>query len=247
MTTPEPGPVVPVVDLNMTWNGCKMVGLGHTYPKGQNPGTPPSDWPPATGGVGSDVYVEAYQCERVSWGPYERPMTMVMESHTNLDPPEACRVGGWDTFQALASWWVSDRELADFMRTTYGIPVHHGAIDFLNETGQATSTFTATWNETGTEPSSMKASQVNQAEGHSLAALRFFWDWGNGTAMLDLQQDKQYSIAPTYVVQATMNPPMLLSSLGLPRMVARGAAVPHATLTGDLVLFGDRTCEEPLP
>lgn len=245
-TTPDPWPVVPAVPLNVTWNGCKLIGLGHTYPKGENPGTPPSGWPPATRGVGSDVHVEAYHCERVSWGAFERPMTMVMEAHTNLDPPTDCRVGDWDTFEALESWWVSDRELADFMRATYGIPVHHGAIDFLTESDATTSTFTATWNETGTEPSSMKGSQVNQAEGTNNAALRFFWDWGNGTAMLNLQQDKRYSAAPTYAIQATMNPPMLLSELGLPQMVARGLIAPNVTLTGELVLFGDRTCTRPL-
>lgn len=246
-TTTTPGPETGKIPLNMTFNDCKYAGIGWTYPKGQNPGHPPSGWPPATGGVGSDVYVEAYKCERAQWGRFVRPVSMVMESHTNLDPPDGpCREGEWDAFKALESWWVNDREFADFMRTTYGIPVHYGAIDLLEEADAETTTYTFTWNETGTEPSSLKGVQVNQFEQTRVDHFRYFWDWGNGTAMLDTPLSLSRAFTQPELVQGTMNPPMLLSNLGVPTLPYRGQIVPLASFTGEIVMFGDRTCEQPL-
>lgn len=249
-TPPVPPPPVPplpsMIALNVTMNACKGIQLAHTYPRGQNPGEPPANWPPATGGVGSDVFVAAFDCERINWGAFERPATMVLEYHTNLDPPTACREGEWERLAALASWWVNDRELADFLATAYGMPVRYGAVDMEEQSDGSTVTLTATWNTTGTEPSSMTSTEVRQGEGSLNYLTRLFWARGNGTAMLTLDRQATFSNLQPPVVQGVMNPPMLLSGLGLPVFAARGELMPEVVLQGDLALFEDYACERPL-
>jgi hypothetical protein len=54
-----------------------------------------------------------------------------------------------------------------------------------------------------------------------------------------------YADVQPYIIQAEMNPPMLLSEPDLPILPLRGQVMPSVELSGALTMFGDRVCEQP--
>jgi hypothetical protein len=171
---------------------------------------------------------------------------MVLEYHNNLDPPESCRSTDYDVKDALWSWWLNDRELATFLKETYNLPVHYGTVEIPMEADAVKTTITATWNETGSKPSSLTSSQVNEPTGSIPIAFRFHWNVGNGTGMLDLKTMNTYSSAQPFVIQAEMNPPMLNSQSKTPVLFGVGQVMPSVEMTGTFTLFSDRECKQPI-
>jgi hypothetical protein len=211
------------------------------------PGRPPAGWPPAPGGVGSDTYVDAFQCARVSWGPYERgPINMIMETHTNLDAPAKCRTGTFDVQEALASWWVGDADLAVYLNKTLGLNVRHANVDIKTTTMSGTTAISATWSDESSKPSSMASQEIDQAEGTLPLVHRIFWNAHGGIVQFDLRNAPTFSNLQPAVIPTTMNPPMLNSQLPSPFM-ARATLAPQDSVTGTLVHYGDLQCAQPLP
>ncbi|MCA1812272.1 MAG: hypothetical protein LC623_09735, partial [Halobacteriales archaeon] len=134
-------PRPPVVVENQTyarevhWDDCQGWESGWKYGPAAPPGSHHNPkWSDPEVGLFVTVVTEAMDCQRVSWGPFERPVRMIWETHDWQEIPESCFSGPNEpnadvtVGRALASFWVNDTQLADYLQQTYpGLPVYYSA------------------------------------------------------------------------------------------------------------------------
>jgi hypothetical protein len=251
---PEPtlSPIPPTVQaspsLNVShWDMCTGLFSALSYPRGTGPASPPPNW---TGNpdLGQDVSQLALDCQRVGWGPFERPARMVWEVHNNAPAPTACAQGNYSRFFIVTRVFLDDPELAAFLSTTYGLPIHLSTIwhNVTTENNQQHDVWT--WIPTGYQASWMDNWRFNSSEfdTNDVYRNRYAWDHGSGIALMDENTRREWG-ANSIVTPGQMNPPMLNANTnGLP-YAGRGTLWDN--LEGEFTFkkFGDYACEKPLP
>ncbi len=219
---------------------------GVTWPADTNPARPPANWSADQGGVGSDLSLYLLSCERFNWGPFERPLKMILELHTNMTPPASCTKGSYEYFQVLNSIWVDDPQVATFLASNLSLPVHLSAIT-MQTAGTPGLTFTANWSwrpETG-QPSDVATTIALGYETHGSARERIAWVAQGRVSLLDMQQTLSGYLPEAVLTPGHMRPPMLLSKMGDP-YPGDGDLYSSGDVEGTLYRFADDQCKEPI-
>jgi hypothetical protein len=227
--------------------GTDCVGLGSafTWPGQTGPGSHPSGWAPQ-GHVGSDVHVDLFRCTRLSWGAFERPVSLLVETHDMFDAPDSCRQGQFDTTFMMNSIWINDTQVAAWLNQTYGMPARYGSIDYQLETTSGLESHRWRWNVPGGEASfiSFNTSQIHLQPDQYIHR----WYWYNATAVSFINwTDKWQSSDGQGITPGEMHPPMLYSQSYTPNpYLGQGGVLYSESFEGDIHRFGDLACEKPL-
>lgn len=184
-------------------------------------------------------------CGHLSLGAFERgPIHVLFESHTNVNIPVACLDSPPATNYAeiLRGIWFDDPEVAAFLAANWSMPVHVGEFTFSETTQQGASIFGWTWNESGSEPSSLQYGRTETAEGGNPLPWRYFWHDGVSAFMLDMVMDEHRPLATPPPVIGSLKPPMTPID---PYAGIFSLVDPGAIYTATLHKFQDLRCSEP--
>ena len=230
---------------DIQWTNCRSLRDVFVYP-----GSPPRaqqdpTWDPPLPFV-TYVWLLMIECERVSWGPFERPMRMVLEYHNDAQPPDSCSPPpGQPTNGAmLAGLWVNDPAFADYVKANYdGIAVYYSDIQNNVSTQGLASTFEWSWG-----PADGPRTVVRDVDERANAAPDFtenyrlyFFNATRG-AVLDLHLNSPLS--PPYTDRldyGEIHQPMLAADFS-EQYVATGRWDESATMTGTLTFYKDHKC-----
>jgi len=236
--------------LGISWNGCKGLGvsLQHANALGLDQGDVPAGW--ETDGLQNNIYqVIVNQCARVSVGPFERgPASVVIEMDDAVAPPASCEHfnGGYDDSQVLYSLWVDDTEVADYLKATYGMPVHFGAITFDLKDSPAGQVQTWNWNETGSSASTLSGLRPTGPENNATYLDRIAWKVGAGVSFIDLRQDRILPLVTGATGEGVLAPPMRYGQHGAAPFAGLASIWNQADQFGPIYRFGDTQCKKPL-
>ncbi|HUR64356.1 MAG TPA: hypothetical protein VM241_07735 [Candidatus Thermoplasmatota archaeon] len=215
---------------------------------------PPTNpnWPPSQGLPVATVQIRAMDCARVAWGPFERPLRMVWEFHDAFGTPPSCdppsNPKGVTFSEIVASLWVNDTAVADWLRATYdGLPVFGDPIGF-NVATTPLPMQTWTWGTDGAHQSKLELRDESAGTGAAIPLLdRLYWYNATRVGFLDL--DVEPSVDPilaSRLTTGTLAPPMLGAKVSS-QYAAPGSWLSDATATGTIQQFKDHQCEEPAP
>lgn len=264
--TPTPsisatGSTAPSVNVTLpSLNHTRTLQLDNCYgwqavttdPGATAPGERPPGWNPAPSGTAfTGQEIQAYQCNRISLGAFERgPIHLMFEDHGNADFPPKCKENApeFPVFGIVTHIWIDDAEVAAYLRTEYGAPVLLGQ---FNETSQDAGTLTLrtwTWAVEGGQPS--KITVPDDKENQELIGLFSRLFWANGTAglvQLDLPP-KDHGPAQPFPAYGTMQPPTEFAE-DRAGVFAEATAkwYPERSAAGTFTLYSDLKCEHPVP
>jgi hypothetical protein len=204
---------------------------------------PPGWAPPRT--PSTHVAVDGLRCQRVSLGPLERgPVHLVLESHTNAQPPAACLDGlpGAARRAVLATALADDDGLVAALRAR-GVPASFAEVSEDGVGGDAPAQ-AHSWSWRNGTAAASDASSVtvpgDAATQPEDGLQRLFWTAGGGLGRLDLSVTRLGAIGPR-VGTGSFQPPMLLGGVS-----AAGPAAwsPQEDVAGAFVRYLDPSCAE---
>lgn len=252
------GPPVPDFEsperpMSFQMNACEGFWTRSYWPGTTGPGAAPPNWSIAanTPFVASVVELHLFDCERVSWGTFERPATMLFEVHNKFDPPSSCD-SDTQLLSMLNSVWISDPGLSRFLATTYGLPALHGVFSHTSETGSPPYADIWTWAGAGTAASDVTVHYLGDALNEVVFQERHFWSNGKGISFMNLNvtsqahQETAIVTSPNRLVTGTMNEPMLNAQAGTDYRSVNGHLLTNEDGSGELKEFGDFECGKPL-
>ncbi len=231
----------------VAFTNCRGMDSAFSFPGDTGPGKAPGDWDQQTH-AGSDVDLELYRCERVSWGPFERgPIQMVFETHNKFEIPPGCDEKPRNIMLALVALWIDDAELAAYVNQTYGAATHFAAIQSAGGPGAA-GQYHAEWSfaSGGLAASTIQANDAEVLPGSSPIIERMVWSAGPKLFILNLEEQGTNSFGNTVVTPGEMRPPTLYSEAGVGEQYAgRGSAYNSVTLSATIDKYGDFACTKP--
>lgn len=222
---------------------CIGITANFEWPLEQGPGKAPKSWEQQLifGGVGSSELVEVFACGRVSWGSFERPMTILFESHSKADVPAQCESESLTWI--VNSIWTSDAEFADFLETTYGVPTHVTAFSFAFENSTQRSSIAWKWNTEGSESSLTVEAALPEPQASPLTiSYRYAWDSGNGVTIVDVNVTAQVPTSPEQVAHGNLYHPMMHESGGTDLFLGQGDYFSSLNSLAKITEFGDYVC-----
>lgn len=187
-----------------------------------------------------------YRCERISWGPFERgPVHMLWELHSNVDAPDPCYVGEWNSFRVLQALWIDDAEIAAYVNSTYGAVTKVAQFQDMDERTSTSQEVEWTWSVDGQPKSTIRYTQGNSTAYVAPIMERILWTSGNSVWMFNFMQERMFTNTQTYLTPGELHPPMLWSETGATTYVGRGVAYVSATLSASILKFSDLACTKP--
>ena len=244
-TSEEPRPSqVPQHALEFQLTGCHGVISKFAWPGPEGPGTAPPGWNDTfpTGGFGSNEYVELLDCNRVSWGSFERPIRFYIESHDKADVPPNCPTSNTLILQSI---WTDDEEFNAFLVREYKIPTRLAEfqISFDNTTEPMSTTWV--WGPHGSKQSELT---VYMAQGPSQSPplnsdVRFVWDNGSGVTYSWFNETL---VLPKDVNQAsngTLRAPTLHASTGIEQWTGTANTILGDEVAGKLTEYRNYSCD----
>lgn len=244
-----PTPVVPaLLPLNPAFQDCTIGITMVTFPRGTGPGTVPPAWGPSPG-VGSDVRVELLDCKKVAWGPFERgPVQLMLEFHNKGDLPANCTFQRPDFIYNLERILVSDPDLANYIRSAYGIVADTGIIQVNASRPDDNFTFYSwSWGVPGQPRSTLTLGNSDTVLPTTDRVVER-WIWINGTGLGILDVSRSYVAGVELgAVPGEMHPPMLYAQ-AVPQgaYVGLGDSGTSYQATSKLYTFRDQLCEQPV-
>lgn len=241
------------VPYSFQLNSCQGMWTRSYWPGTTGPGEAPPGWAASLEDpfIVSVVELSVMECERVSWGAFERKATLLFEIHNKFSVPEACDSDTQLT-SILNSLWVSDPELADYLARTYRLPVVHGTFTFGLQPDSIPMAATWTWKGDATDPSEVTIHYVGGTLNDVMFRERYFWENGRGISYMDVNatgqthQEITTFTGPNRLATGTMNEPMLNAQGGPEYRSVAGHYLVNQDGTGRLREFGDLGCKEPL-
>jgi hypothetical protein len=251
---PPPPPVNGTCPHKVEWSGCQGWHSQMEYPDQllhhaqQDP-----NWGSPTG-QSSIISMDAVFCPRVSWGPFERPLNLVIDRHDDQHAPDSCfpDTSNLVLLNTLSSLWVNDRQVADWLKQTYHMPVYYSEISFTNQTlaGPITDHVT-TWGLNGST-NEIRIPDEHAAPFPETLHNRLFWYNQTGVSMMDMDIESTTPTAyPPFVAVAdrsargTVYPPMIVADVST-NYVGQGVWGTYA-MTGNIQMFRDHVCKQPWP
>lgn len=215
------------------------------FPPGLGPGDPMPGWPAS--GMPSAVYLRFAQCQRVHWGPFERPLAFAYEAHDRQAPPEACATapGQVGSVRVLHAFWVSDPEVAAWANASFGMPARAADVRLDNATVGGVARLAWRWGPPGGEASEVAFAQAAAAAQAGPYLQRLAWADGDGVALLDLQEQRVGERVQAVATLGHMGPDTLYRESGLEAYAGRGEHSTSLGLGGELHRFKDPSCATP--
>lgn len=226
-------------------DGCNGFFTIHQWPANLGPDDPslPDSWSPSVQ-LGSEVELDYFTCDRIGWGPYERPMTLMFELHSKFAMPAGCDAEGPALRWVLYGLWVSDAEFASFLKQEYQLPVRVGVFGYSQQMTGPIMTESWKWSEPGGPESRLE--MFGEAMEYSQIAFwyRLAWFRDGGVGIMDLNISTESPDIYTHATVGEMKPPMLYASAGVEPYAADGGPQRAASLEGNLKIFRGDQCEE---
>lgn len=228
-------------------SGCH--GIGFTIDTDREffePSFPPGWEPEETQGIMSiDHFVHA--CDRISWGAFERPIHLALESINTFVPAEGCLQGDFTFSWLLQSFWVDDLEVYNYARQTYGMPVR--LVQFNESSTPIQDTRTVDWNLT--TDGVMGAVHFVDLAGESFQGpqpdRRWFWFNGRGISFVDWRVSYKDDQITVRAANGVLPPPFLYGGADLPdEFAARSNLFEQGSVAASIQRFGDLECKKPL-
>jgi hypothetical protein len=245
---PQPTP------LRIAANGCTGFFATLAWAWDTGPGSAPPGWEqslaPDGSAIGSDDDILALHCERVAWGPFERPLDLLFDDHSKATPPGGCTDSASRT-RVLHGLWA-DAELAGYLASTYGMPVHAATFEVAHGALGEPSAATWTWSEAGEPESTLTVHSLDAGDFAAEFNERLAWDTGDGVSILALAGsvvmagDQPVLSGPNQAIEGTLRPPMLHAERA-GAYAGTGETLLSSDWTAEVLEFGDHRCERPLP
>ena len=199
-----------------------------------------------------ELHYRLRSCERVSVGPFERgPINLFYETHTNRQVPASCAEGGdYTNTGVLHRIWVDDAEIAHYLRTTYLMPANFATISLAEVASDAIVDFRWTVELPGSEPSELVYHHFpeNGYPQREFPSFRYFWASGpESVSYMDTATETHtVGVEEPSIVEGTLRAPLLYANPGTERFVGYGGAGIDGYVHGEIHLFKDTQCSEPL-
>lgn len=207
--------------------------------------TPPEGWSMGAAPV-NELRVEAYVCQRVSIGPFERgPVGLLMEFFGLADGPAACLEGDYNTLETPTGVWTTDPEITAHLQTL-GLPAANAAIRAAEE-GLVPDAIHWSFSEPGRFEATLDPS-VGPAPAEVVTPHVYRMVWVNlagGLTRMDLDLKTTSDAYAPHVVTGRLPEPFLYSRLGTDAYVGYGSALSAASGHGTIEAFADLGCESP--
>jgi hypothetical protein len=229
-------------------DNCVLVSSSFPWPGNSGPGTYPQGWMPQIdeGVIGSEDFVELIQCSRVAWGSFERPVTLLVESHSKFRAPESCE--GGDTTWMLHKIWTNDVAFSTFLESAFGLPF--GIANFAQTYTNSSTTLTLDWSW---QPEGATASDLTTyvmfpaPQDPPLKLLRrYLWDSGQGITTFDVDYVAKVPTSIEQNAEGNFHDPMLHASTGVSPFVGTADYWRNASASGFVTEYGDYQCENVL-
>ncbi len=230
------------------WNNCVGLDTAMVWAEGMNPAHPPGTWPPEPGGIGSESRIQARACERMSLGPFERPVRFILNTHTNETMPDSCRLGGkWDYFDALAAIYIDDPAVVNYARNELQMPAFYANMSYVYDKQPAAWTMTWSWAADGGERSDIQTSVAapNIYPTDDPITYRYAWVSGGHVSLLDFKTSARQLGPPTTAVPGHVYSPMIEARQGSPYL-GTGEISDGVDAQGTLHRFNDDQCKDPI-
>lgn len=198
-----------------------------------------------------ELHYRARTCERVSVGPFERgPVNLFYETHNNRRVPGPCAEGEYANTGVLQTIWLDDAEIADYLRTVYLMPAQFASISLTKVDAGMTIDFLWTVELPGSESSELVYRHIpdNDYGQREYPSFRYFWASAPDAVSYMDTKTETHTVGeeePT-VVEGTLKPPLLYTNLGMERFVAYGGGGIDGYVHGEIHLFKDTQCSDPL-
>lgn len=150
-----------------------------------------------------------------------------------------------DSYEAVASVWINDRELVEWAKNEYGLPAVYSKIEISHETGPKNQT-TWEWGLAGRN-STLTSGEVPAMYGGFPYNQRFVWANATSLYLWDWEEQERITNLHTALASGTLAPPMLYAQ-GMARpYVGPGDPLSKIEITSKIQGFSDFACEHPLP
>lgn len=211
------------------------------------PGDSPEGWA-ARNYPTSVVGIQVFKCDRMRVGSFERPASILIESHNRSDPPASCQRDEVGISRILQAIWTNDTEIGAFLAQEFGIPVYVGNISHSITAGAALLTqHRWEWGFNGTTSwvtyNSTEADQRTYLQG-----IRYYWQVGDGVSYMNYRENLVAPGADTNVILGgRMEPPMLYARSPMGPYHAQANLAYDLSFEGEVIRFQDLQCEKPFP
>lgn len=236
----------PASGLSPHADGCTGFELIAPWPGGHPRAHVPQGWDAAN--PLSSVQVEAWECQRLAWGRFERgPVRILFETHDQGAAPGPCRsTDELTTLAVLQSLWTDDADLAADL-AAQGLPARWAPMAAADTAAGAAAVRDWSWGLPG-EASRVAVPMPLSAIPGAPLAKRLFWDNGTAVSSMDLaataspagQRLDRVNVIPQVVPQATFAAPMLLADRPAP--LATAHAFQDGQWAADIHHYGDLRC-----
>lgn len=237
---------VPPIPLSLAGSECTATASDSSWPAKTGPASPvPPGWE-AQADLGSDIYLLFFDCSRVSMGSFERPMRMMWELHSKFDYAPECYHQETDLIWMIASLWVADAELADYLMVNYDLPVLLASFNLTVSVDNNLQTEKLTWKTADSAESDLTHVQpVEDILSPFPHSGRLVWFNETMLSFVDLDYEVMQNQLDPQNGYGTMKPPMLYASSGIETFAGPTAFYENATFSGKIQRFRDYQCEQP--
>lgn len=242
-TATNPPPTLDEVPLDAFLSDCRRWNSAIVGPANVFGGSSPEGWERATA---STLLMGFLECDRVSWGSFERgPVHVLMEFTEDSFAPLTCQQGDFDRYHILRSLWIDDETVASWIKATYGIPALVGDFAVADPGGLVE---TWTWSQPGGESSEMTFQDPPPTQNTPLTYIhRAFWFNETGVSYMDIREEylnDDYSSPAAY---GMLRPPMQYASMtGQTAFSGIVDYTPSADEAFSISRFGDLDCQKPV-
>jgi hypothetical protein len=146
----------------------------------------------------------------------------------------------------LASWWVSDADLAAALETKLGAPIHYAPINASQKALAGGTIHTWSWGDAGKTQSTINVYE-DSITAHLLPIThRFFWFKDGGVRYLEGAPDFVEPNVTNRFAYGELHEPMLISKTTT-NYAYFGDWLTNGSLSGHFGSWGDMQCETPGP
>jgi hypothetical protein len=226
-------------------NDCFGLDTGHYAVSSLEGAKPPPQWGEGPTPI-TEVYIMAFNCERIAIGPFERgPVQFLIEVHGNREAPENCTTGDYTSSEVITQVWSNDLQIVEYFSTKLGLPAALGFMNFTTTTTGPRTAFNLTLEKPGGPPSWLETDTYGPADTNGTYLYRRFWvNERGGISYMDFETSYSRSSQASQIVTGLVRDPFLHVD-GVERYVGTGNILGPSSVDAPIARFGDLECKEP--
>jgi hypothetical protein len=233
------------------FSDCRDAVTWALWPGNLGPEHRPPGWEPVETTVVTGIWAHMIECDRVSWGPIERPLHLLFEMHDNFAAAENCTspegMSGPGIFLMLNSLLVDSQAAADYLKATYDLPTAYASFNVTSIRQADAYGETWTWSLPGQPASEVSFYDVHRMTVHSLSSERPFWFNKTSLSYFNLNfVVTETAQAPLGSTPGTMHPPMLYATTTKQTNYLGDGQSQVVEIEGHIKRYADFECREPL-